>query len=99
MNIPIPTGIACRTAAGIASKIFLRSPVAVRMMNTTPSSKVNIMQFAYVRPLPPATRISENTINALTPMPEACARGIFARNAMSMVPATAPIAVAIYAAP
>ena len=38
-------------------------------------------------------------MNALMPMPDACASGMRARNAISIVPMIAPSAVAIYAAP
>ena len=43
MNMPMPTGMAWRTPAGMASNIFLRRPVTVRMRNMMPSSSTNTL--------------------------------------------------------
>ena len=74
-------------------KIFVRRPVTVKSKKITPSRSVNTMQLAYVKPVVSLTK--EKQINALIPMPDACAKGIFAKKAISIVPTIAPIAVAM----
>lgn len=46
INKPMPAGIAALTAAGIASNIILRSPVAVKITKSTPSKRTNTSAFA-----------------------------------------------------
>ena len=93
INKPRPTLIALRTSSGMALKMCFLSPVAVRIMNITPSKSVNTIQLANVKPV--FSLHSVNTIKALTPIPEACASGIFARKAIKNVPTIAPSAVAM----
>ena len=46
MNRPTPAGMVIRTGAGMASKIFLRSPVTVSRTKAMPSSRISTRAFA-----------------------------------------------------
>ena len=104
MNKPIPTEIAPLTATGIPSKMSSRKllplilivdkskkiiPEISTIINAWPIVKLKLYD---TKPTPPP--IIPPT-SELRPIPEACAKGIFARNAISKVPITAPNAVAM----
>ena len=46
INRPTPAGIANRTDVGMASKIFLRKPVTVRMVKAIPSKRIRTRALA-----------------------------------------------------
>ena len=46
MNRPTPAGMVKRTDLGMASKIFLRRPVTVRMTKAIPSKRISTRALA-----------------------------------------------------
>ncbi len=93
--------MAILTLAGMALTIASRAPITVMTMNSRPDIKTMASAHWYCSTTLssfPVTRtmagITVKAKKALRPMPEACAKGILAKNAMSMVPMKAERQVA-----
>lgn len=86
MNNPIPTVMADFIDSGIASMIFLRRPVIVKMVKKIPEIKTAPNAVCQVKPCPITTVYVKKEIR---PIPGATAAGKFDQKAKTMVAAKA----------
>ena len=90
MKRPIPAGIAFLRQSGSEVAIYFLSPVTERIRNTTPERRM--MQRPSLYPFIGSSilgTIKDTKKKELRPIPQACAKGNFAYNLLSLVTAKA----------